>query len=241
MMKQQTQFMLRWAFAALTIFVLSKTSLVQGSAAEPASAFSEGRHYVSLTNDVKENDVVENFKKENHDKVQVIEFFSYGCSWCYKLEPFVTQWAEKTPAHVRFERVPVEFQPSWRTLTKAFYTAQTLDKFQEIHEPLFKAIHTDALTNSSEETLKAFFVDQGISAEDFDETFDSFTVNRKQKWASALSQAYRITAIPTILVQGPEGAYLTSVRMAGGENALLQVVDYLINKEYQAITNLQGS
>ena len=193
--------------------------------------YIEGRHYISLTQDVKENDIIQNFKQEGQGKVQVVEFFSYGCSWCYKLDPFVNTWLNTAPAYVDFQRVPVEFQPSWRTLTKVYYLAQDLKVLDQIHQPLFQAIHTDELTDSSEAALKAFFVKKGVSSEDFEKAFDSFTVNRKQKWANSLSQAYKITSIPIILVQGPNGAYLTSVRMTGGEEPLIKVMNYLVTKQ----------
>lgn len=200
------------------------------------TAYVAGKHYQLLT-DVKENEAMEGFREAAKSNVQVIEFFSYGCSWCFKLDPVVDKWAKTAPDYVTFQRVPVEFQPSWRTLTKAYYAAAALDKLEDLHHSLFEAIHTDALTNSSEDVLKTFFVEQGVSPEDFDATFDSFAVNRKQKWASALSQAFRITAIPSILVQGPSGAYLSSVRMAGSEEGLMKVVDYLVEKERAAMTS----
>ncbi|MCS5709704.1 thiol:disulfide interchange protein DsbA/DsbL [Candidatus Berkiella cookevillensis] len=211
-------------------FVFSLSSCAQDVAQE-AQDYIEGKHYISLTQDVKENDIIQNFRQEGQDKVQVVEFFSYGCSWCYKLDPFVSSWAHTAPLYVDFQRVPVEFQPSWRTLTKVYYLAQDLDVLEQIHQPLFKAIHTDELTDSSEDALKAFFVKKGVSSEDFEKSFDSFSVNRKQKWANALSQAYKITSIPIILVQGPKGAYLTSVRMTGGEESLVKVVNYLVTKQ----------
>lgn len=228
MIKTKWQQNCAWVVLGMSFLGCSNTL-----AASQSAPFVEGRHFLSLTEEIKENDVVENFKKESTGKVQVVEFFSYGCSWCYKLDPIVDKWVAKKPSYVSFQRVPVEFQPSWRTLTKAYYTAENLPSFHKLHNALFKAIHTDELTNSSEETLKAFFVDNGVKAEDFEQAFSSFDVNRKQKWANSISQAYRITAIPTVLVQGSNGAYLTSVRMAGSEDKLLKVIDYLVGIERQ--------
>lgn len=218
------------------LFLLcTQVTVAASSSVAKESQFTEGRHYLSLTEEVKENDIVEDFKKEAANKIQVVEFFSYGCSWCFKLDPEVEEWVDAMPDHVVFERVPVEFNASWRTLTKAYYTAKNFSDFKKLHSALFKAIHTDELSSSSEDVLKGFFVSQGVEAEQFDEFFSSFTVNRKQKWANAISQAYRITAIPTILVQGPKGAYLTSVRMAGSEENLFNVIDYLVKKEHQSL------
>jgi thiol:disulfide interchange protein DsbA len=60
-------------------------------------------------------------------KVQVIEFFSYGCPWCYRLEPYLEKWLAHKPANVDFRRVPVVFESGWDTYAKAYYTAKALD------------------------------------------------------------------------------------------------------------------
>lgn len=195
--------------------------------------FQEGKHYLRLTSNILENDHVENFRKSEPGRVQVLEFFSYGCSWCYRLEEHVQKWKDTKADYISFHRVPVEFQPSWGPLTRAFYTAQNLDVLDKIHEPLFEAIHTDKIQNGSDAVLGAFFKQYGVDIGDFEKTFSSFDVSRMQKWASSISQAYRITSIPSFVVQGPDGAFLTSVRMAEGEENLFAVIDELAKEQSQ--------
>jgi thiol:disulfide interchange protein DsbA len=136
--------------------------------------------------------------------------------------------------------VPVEFQPAWQTLTKAYYTAKDLDALNQVHGPLFEAVHTERLTDSSPNALRAFFESRGIKGADFDATFNSFDVNRKQKWAVDISRAYRITAIPVVIVQGPAGTFVTSVRMAGTETNMLKVLDHLVKMELAAPNKKAG-
>jgi thiol:disulfide interchange protein DsbA len=197
--------------------------------------FTEGKHYLRLPDGLLENDLIENFRKSEPGRIQVLEFFSYGCSWCFRLEPYIKKWEENKPNYIAFHRVPVEFQPSWVTLTKAFYTAQDLGALETIHEPLFEAIHTDAIKSSSEPALRAFFTSKGVNGDSFEQTFSSFNIDRMQKWANGISQAYKITAIPSVVVQGPEGAFLTSTRMAQGEENLLKVIDFLAKRQYDVI------
>ena len=199
-----------------------------------AQQFVEGKQYIRVSTDVLENDLVQELMKESEGKVQVIEFFSYGCSWCYKLDDPLGAWLENKKDEIAFQRVPVEFQPSWRTLSKAYYVAVDLQELPKIHHPLFKAIHSDEITSSSEDVLRAFFVAQGVSGEAFDQAFDSFSVNRKHKWANAISHAYKVTAVPTLFIQGQDGVYSTSVRLAGSQEAVLEVADYLIQKQQEA-------
>tara|TARA_R110002110_G_scaffold65206_4_gene180039 strand:- start:121501 stop:122253 length:753 start_codon:yes stop_codon:yes gene_type:complete len=206
----------------------------------PPQTFVEGKHYMRASSDVLENDLVQELQKEGQDKVQVLEFFSYGCSWCYKLDIPVEAWVQNVPDYVAFQRVPVEFQPSWRTLSKAYYVAEDLNKLSEVHEPLFDAIHTDKLTSSSEDALREFFIKQGIDAETFDKTFDSFSVNSKHKWSNAIAQALKVTSVPSLFILGKDGVYFTSVRFAGSQQGVLDVADFLINKQQEAASKLES-
>ena len=43
---------------------------------------------------------------EGGGKIEVIEFFWYGCPHCYSLEPAVNEWAKGLPKDVVFRRCP---------------------------------------------------------------------------------------------------------------------------------------
>jgi thiol:disulfide interchange protein DsbA len=101
----------------------------------------------------------------------------------------------------------------------------------KIHKNLFEAVQSQRVTNLSEDGMRQFFVSAGIPEQEFTQTYDSFDVTRKQKWANAISRAYRITAIPIIVVQGPRGVFVTAVKMAGSEDEVLKVANYLINMQ----------
>lgn len=197
-------------------------------------AIEEGKQYQRLSEDVKNNTLVEELAKQHPNKIHVIEFFSYGCHWCYKLDPYLENWSKSLPNYVTFQRVPVEFQAAWRTLAKAYYTAEKLNAFDKIQMPLFDAIHTEKINNTSEETLREFFVARGITADDFNKAFDSFDVARRQKWAGAITRAYKVNAVPAIVIQGPSGIFLTTITMAGSEENLFRVIDHLIKLEKEA-------
>lgn len=218
-------------------FIITLMALFWGmisveAVAEPL-AYQEGKDYQRAPQSIADNPTVQDFKKEANGKVQVLEFFSYGCTWCYKLDPFVETWAKNLPGYVDFQRIPVEFQASWHNLAKAYYTAKDLKVFDKIHPALFSAIQNSELTDSSQAILQKFFVDHGVKAEDFDKTFTSFEVDHQQKRGNAMSQAYRVTAVPAIIVQGPSGIYVSTLRMAGSEENLLKIIDYLIQREHQ--------
>lgn len=210
--------------------------LIAAQAMAQPLMFQEGKEYQRAPKDVVDNPTVQEFKKEANNKVQVLEFFSYGCNWCFKLDPYVDTWQKSLPDYVSFQRVPVEFQPSWHNLSKAYFTIMDLNAYDKIHPAIFSAIQNSQLTDASENALSQYFAQHGIKPEDFTKTFTSFNVDRRTKWASSASQAYRITAVPAIIVQGPTGTFISTVRMAGSEENLLKVVDFLIQQEHAAIS-----
>lgn len=199
-----------------------------------AQNFVETKHYQPAPKGIQDNDLVQELLKEGKGKVQVLEFFSYGCSWCYKLDPYIEKWEKTKPAYVEFQRIPVEFHPAWAPLSKAYYTQVDLNVVTKVHPALFKAVSNQTLVKSSEDSLRDFFAQQGIKPEDFNKAFSSFDVTRKQKWASAISKGYKITAIPAVVVQGPAGIYMTTVRMAGGEKELINVINQLVEMQRKA-------
>lgn len=200
-----------------------------------AQDYEKGKHYQEAPKEVGENPLIQDLFKQGNGKVQVLEFFSYGCHWCYKLDPYLDRWQKNMPSYVAFQRIPVEFHPAWATLTKAYYTEVSLNALDKIHTALFDAIQTDRISNSSEATLRQFFSSHGINEQKFTEVFNSFNVTKQQKWANAISQAYRVTAVPAVIVQGPKGIFITSVRLAGSEDNMIKVIDYLTKKQHEAL------
>lgn len=218
----------------ITIFGAIIFAISWGFSYATEQTFIEGKHYQRAPHDISDNDIVKDLVKENRGRAQVVEFFSYGCSWCFKLDPALEKWEKNLPSDVSFQRIPVEFQPAWSTLTKAYYTVVALKANDKVHTPLFSALHTDKMNTVSEASLRQFFIEHGIKEQDFNKTFESFDVTRKQKWANTISRAYRITAVPALIVQGPAGIFITTVRMAGGQEELFQVLDYLLKLQQDA-------
>lgn len=191
----------------------------------------EGQHYARAPQDIADNPLVKEVGKGPVDQVHVLEFFSYGCAGCHKLDPLIETWRSKLPPNVTFQRVPVEFHTEWRNLSKAYYTAMNLKVMDKIHTPFFDAIHSSKITSSSDDTIRQFFVSQGVPQKDFDKEYDSFSLNRKQKWAGSITRAYRVTAVPAIIVQGPKGIFVTTGRLAGSPENMIAILEHLIKIE----------
>ena len=169
------------------------------------------------------------------DKIEVLEMFWYGCPHCYKFEPQLSKWVKTLPKNVKFIRMPAVLGKNWAIHAQAYFTAEDLGIVNKIHRPLFDAIHIGKRKLMDEDSLRAFFMEQGVSREDFDNTFRSFSVQHKLKRAIAMSRRYGIRSVPSMVVNGKyrTNADAASINAAGGprnEN-MLKVVRFLIDKE----------
>jgi len=167
------------------------------------------------------------------DKIEVVELFWYGCPHCYRLEPVIGNWLKNKPDDVEFVRMPAIVGPPWELLAKAYYTAEFLGVMDTVHYALFDAIHKDKKKVVDEAAVQAIFEAQGVSAEDFRNTFNSFAVAVKVNNARMMTKRYAISGVPTIIINGK---YNTSGSLAGSNENILKVVDYLVEQERQAAT-----
>jgi len=166
------------------------------------------------------------------NKIEVVELFWYGCPHCYYFEPHLEKWLKNKPENVVFYRIPAVFSLSWALHARAFYTAKSLGLFDggktEFHKAFFDEIHKDKKPLNTQKSIQAFFARFGISAEDFNNTFESFAVNTKVNRSVTLSKQYQAEGVPTLIVNGK---YRTDGPMAGGREGMLKVLDFLIKKE----------
>jgi thiol:disulfide interchange protein DsbA len=162
------------------------------------------------------------------DKVEVVELFWYGCPHCYRLEPYLKDWSADLPGDVQFTRLPAILGPGWELLAKAWFTADLLGVTDKSHTALFEELHVRKKRINTEDSLREFFVKQGVSAEDFDKTFRSFAVAIKLNNARLMTRRYALTGVPTVIINGK---YSTSASLAGGNAELINVMNYLIGQE----------
>lgn len=163
------------------------------------------------------------------DRIELVEFFSYGCSHCFEFAPKLHSWLEQAGQDVELVRVPVTFgRSSWALLAKAYYAEKALNVVDQIHEPLFEAIHVDGRRFADEQALAEFFAQHGVDRQAVLDAFDSFAVDVDLRRAERMVRAYRVRATPSLAVAGK---YLVDPGETGGQQAMLDVVNFLINKE----------
>jgi protein dithiol oxidoreductase (disulfide-forming) len=160
-------------------------------------------------------------------KIEVIEFFSYGCPHCNDLEAYLQNWAKTAPADVQFLRVPVMFQDRWKPLAKAYYTLEAMGEDMRLSPEVFKAVHVANLPLYQDKAFLDWVASKGLDRAKAAEIYGSFGVDSKLKRALVLAQEYNIQAVPTMVV---DGKFLTSSDRIGGHAAVPAALDVLIAK-----------
>ncbi len=164
-------------------------------------------------------------------KIEVIEFFWYGCPHCNAFEPSLDAWQKNLPADVAFRRVPVAFRPEpFVAHQKIFYALEAMDLVGTMHRKVFYAIHHDRRRLDKPDDISAFMAKNGVDPVKFMANFNSFSTAAKARQAAQLAADYKIDGVPAI---GVQGRYYTSAALANGAENSLAIADYLIQKVRQ--------
>lgn len=196
-------------------------ALLLTAASVQAQEYIAGEHY----------DIISPAIRGSSDGIEVTEFFWYGCGHCYNFEPKLSQWKKSLPEDVVVKGSPAIWRPIMETHARAFYTAEALGVLDDVHLPLFQAINIDRKPLATEDALADLFAAHGVSRDDFGRAFNSFGVGSQVRQADARAKAARITGTPEMMVAGK---YRISTRKAGSQLGMLEVAEFLIEKERAA-------
>ena len=167
------------------------------------------------------------------NKIEVLEFFWYGCIHCYNLESPLKAWLKHKPADVEFRYVPAAFDSSWLPLARAFYALEAMGLTAKYHDDIFSAIHRNNQKAMIREprAMADWLGGKGLDKQKFLDTYNSFAVNSRAQRTTDITRSYDIPGTPALVV---DGKYLTGPSMTvGADNKLsyerfFQVLDQLI-------------
>ncbi|MCY4357424.1 MAG: thiol:disulfide interchange protein DsbA/DsbL [Gammaproteobacteria bacterium] len=183
-----------------------------------------GTHYTELPTPVNTLDA---------SKVEVLEAFWYGCSHCFRFEPLIMAWEEDLGDDVDFVRFPASWNPLMKVHAQIYYTAETLDVVEVLHQEVYKAINVQGNRLANEGQIADLFAEHGISTEDFESAFNSFSVLTRVNQAEKRMSDYQIRSTPNLIINGK---YLvTTGEVVRTQEEMLQVADFLIEKERSAL------
>jgi len=186
----------------------------------------EGRHYTVLPQALP----------TPPGKIEIVEFFWYGCPHCYAFESLVEAWAKRLPADVNFRKVHVAFRANVKIHQRMFYALESLGQEAQTRPAVFAAMHQQGLALDDAKSQAKFLANLGVDPAKYQSAYNSFGVQTKCTQAEKLSEAYRIDGVPSL---GVGGRFLTSPSMADGGQRLpeqesgqraLQYTDFLIQR-----------
>lgn len=195
-----------------TIFALSAAL----TAAMPSFAQTAGKDFTPITPAQP---------TEEASKIEVLEFFSYGCPHCAEFNPVLNPWIAKQAADVAIRKVPVSFgRAAWGNAAKLYYALEITGDLKRLESDIFRAIHGERANLFEERSIIDWVAARGVDKQKFTDAFNSFGVMSKVKRGDQMAQAYKITGVPSLAV---EGKYLV-----GGKdfNETLAIADKLIAK-----------
>ncbi len=204
--------------------LLGAGALTLGLPANAQGGIVEGTHYVRLAQPVPVS--------APPGKVEVLEFFWYGCPHCNEFEPLLEAWVRKLPDFAAFRRVPVQFREEpFGTHQRIYYALETMGQVEAMHRKVFYAIHHDRMRLDRPAEIQAFMSKNGIDGAKFVEVMSSFGVQTKARQARQLSEAYKIDGVPAM---GVQGRFYTSGGLVGAHDKMLVVTDFLMQASRKA-------
>jgi thiol:disulfide interchange protein DsbA len=163
----------------------------------------------------------------NPAKIEVLEFFWYACPHCNDVQPALKKWKATMPRDVEFRMMPAVFRPNWEPLARAYYALDALGIEARLHDKIYDAIHLDQINLSDEKVLMDWMAKQGVDRQKFADAYNSFAMQSKIARSRQAGRDYDIHGTPTLVV---DGKYITSPAMTGGNEAVIPVLNELIEK-----------
>ncbi|MDH5766521.1 MAG: thiol:disulfide interchange protein DsbA/DsbL [Gammaproteobacteria bacterium] len=183
-----------------------------------AEGYTEGVEYKRVTEQ----------PTETGGKIEVLEFFWYGCPHCYKFDPILSEWLKTKPDNVEFIRVPAVFRPEWKVHARTYYALQAMGLGEKYHDDIFHAMHRDKKNIYTFEAMIDFLVSKGVNKDEFEAAYNSFSIDGQVRKAIKKVKDYAIDGVPAIAINGK---YLLSGKSAGSYENMLRIADYLIKQE----------
>ncbi|MBC7803420.1 MAG: thiol:disulfide interchange protein DsbA/DsbL [Candidatus Parcubacteria bacterium] len=175
----------------------------------------DGTSYTTLKNELP---------VETPGKIEIAEFFWYGCIHCFNLEPLLEKWVPSLPADTQFRRVPAVFNERWAHDAAIYYAFEAMGSLDKLHRPFFEAIHKDRLKTDNPAALSEWLTRNGVDPRKLEAAMKSFGVQSKVKRATQLTAASRIDGTPALMVHG---RYTISTEQGRSREGMLATADSL--------------
>ena len=197
---------------SITLLFISLTSF--------AEEFVAGKDYEII----KDSDKLDTV----NGAISVTEFFSYGCPWCYRLEPSLNNWINQQGTKIYFKKIPVVFNKDWEYYAQAYYVVNALSLDSKLNASLFKAILLDKQPLNSNKNMIDFFTKNGVDLATAKSAFNhSPSIELEAAADKAIMVRYHIAAVPALIVNNQ---FKTDLQMAKTEKRLFAIMNFLLTQ-----------
>ncbi len=156
-------------------------------------------------------------------KIEVLDFFFYGCGHCFKLHPLLSAWENKMPKDIGMVHVPTIFSNTMEPMARTFYALESMGQQNKLHDALFNAWHVDNIDLSDEARIAEFVSKRGVDRKKFGDAYNAFAMQSKVTRSKQMAQSYAIRGVPTLIVDGKY--MITGLRPAEAMLALDAALD----------------
>ncbi|MFY8285805.1 thiol:disulfide interchange protein DsbA/DsbL [Pseudoalteromonas sp. SSMSWG5] len=191
-----------------------------------AAQYEEGKHY-------------ETIDARASKKPEVKEFFSFYCPHCNNFEPVVKELKTLLKEGVKFKKSHVNFSgprdPEIQTiLAQAYAIANVLPQKDALVAAVFNHIHGKRARINELADMKDIFVSQGVTAEDFDKYYNSFSVRTMASKMARDQEYYQqkgaLKGVPTFIVNGKYRLILGADSGISDAKSMAGLINYLADK-----------
>ena len=161
------------------------------------------------------------------ERVEVIEFFYYGCPVCYEAQPHIAKWLMRSGPGIAMVRVPAAFTDSSDSFARTFYTLSAMNQIARLHWPVYDNHHFDGKQLNEEKNITDWVASNGVDRAKFSELWNSDEIKARVESAKKALDTYQVKGVPTFII---DGKYVTSAKQAGGTKEMMRVVEYLVER-----------
>ncbi|MDC0948809.1 thiol:disulfide interchange protein DsbA/DsbL [Gammaproteobacteria bacterium] len=200
----------RRQFLALPLVVLIASAC--------SAEVTEGDQYILLDPPVEVS--------RDDGKIEIREFFWYGCGHCYKLHQEIVDWKGSLADDIAFVPTPASGD-NWDAMARVYYAMQALAITEQADEALWELIHTEKKQLNDDDDIADFFSQFGADKQDALDALKSFGVDSEMRKGRKLTGDYQVVATPTVIV---DGRYVVNNRGVTSYQEILEVADALVEK-----------
>jgi thiol:disulfide interchange protein DsbA len=170
---------------------------------------------------------------QSGSRIEVIDFFWYGCPHCYNLQPALEEWLKRIPPDVAVRRIPAILRDNWAPHARIYYTLESLGELERLHQAVYHGYHVQELHMSKPDVMAQWAERHGIAREKWTQAYTSAEVTQKVERAKNLTVDYNVQGTPSLVV---DGRYLTSPAMARSEQRMIPILKDLVRiaREHRA-------